>query len=266
MNLPILTTGTSVQADTDGSSVPSADIVDTAGTSAVTTLVGQADVPLQMLEQSPPSASLEWSMMLDLGEAMDAQLEAQLLYGTGTSSTQLVGITTLSGATAVTYTDASPTGTAMWPYLGQGAAQLADSRKLPPQAMLMRHARWQWLTTSEDLQHRPFSLPTPWYFGSGPNTPDPIGGINGLPVYDSESISATLGSTATQDEIVILRPSDLILFEGPPVANVFTEALSGSLSARIQLHACALLPLQNRYGGAGVAVVSGSGFAVASGY
>jgi hypothetical protein len=265
VNLPVLTTGTTVQADVDGSSVPSSDIVDALGSSVVTTLVGSADVPLQMLEQSPPSASIDWAMLTDLSEACDSQLEQQLLYGGGSAATQLVGITTLSGAISVTYTDASPTGSAMWPYLGKASAQLADARRHPPECILMRHARWQWLSTAEDLENRPFGLPTPWYFGVGPSTPDPRGGLNGLPVFDDEAISATLGAGANQDQIVILRPSDLILLEGPPVANVFREALSGSLGARIQLHA-RVAAVTNRYGGSGVAVVGGSGFAVASGF
>lgn len=264
VNLPILTTGTKVRHVVDNTAPADQDIVDTSGSSTVVTLASQADVPLQMLEQSPAGASLDWALFKDMAEAADYDLESELLYGLGTSYSQLLGITNVTGIVSVTYTSGSPTGSGMWPPLGQAAAQLADGRQAPPEVILLRHARWQWLSTAEDTAGRPFGLPTPWYFGSGPTTPDPIGGINGLPAFGDEAISAVLGTGANQDQILILRPSDLILFQADPVVNIYREPLSGNLGARIQMHQ-RVASIQNRYG-SGIATVGGTGFVVASTY
>jgi hypothetical protein len=266
INLPVLTTGTKVRHTVDAAAVAEQAIADSPGSSVVVTIAGQADVPLQMLEQSPAGASLDWALFTDMGEAADFDLEVQLLYGRGSAYKELVGLTNVPGIVSIAYTDPSPTASEMWPFFGQAAAQLADGRLAPPQIILMRHARWQWLSTAEDTAGRPFGLPTPWYFGSGPTTPDPSGGLNGLPVFDDEAISATLPQTAPagEDQVIFARPSDLIIFEAPPVTSVFREPLSATLGARIQLHR-RVASIQNRYG-SGIATVGGSGFVVQSGY
>jgi hypothetical protein len=264
VNLPILTSGTTAQAAVDDAAVAGTDITDFPGSSTVVTLASQADVPLQMLEQSPAGSALDWALFQDMTEATDYDLETQLLYGLGTSYSQLTGVTNVSSIVGVTYSSGSPTGSAVFPYLGQAAAQLADGRLAPPEIILMRHARFQWIATQEDTTGRPFGLPTPWYFGSGPSTPDPIAGINGLPVFGDEAISAVLGAAANQDQIIILRPTDLMLFEGQPVTNVYREPLSGNLGARIQMHK-RVAAITNRYS-SGIATVGGSGFTVQEGY
>ena len=191
VNLPILTTGTLVQPAIDATGVVDQDVVDTSGSSAVVTLASQADVALQALEQSPAGASLDWSLFKDMAEAADYDLESQLLYGQGSTYDQLTGVTNVSSITKVTFTNASPTGSLMVPYIAQAAAQLADARLAPPEVVLMRYARWAWLSGAEDTAGRPFLTPlAPWYFGTGPNTPDPAGSTPGLglPCYTDEAI------------------------------------------------------------------------------
>ena len=264
VNLPIVSTGTDVQPVADIAGVPTADITDTAGSSTVVTLSGQVDTSLQALEQSPAGAPLDWALFKDMTEAADADLETQLLTGLGTSYNQLLGVTNVSGITSVTYTDGSPTGGEMYPTLGKTAAQLADARFLPPEAWLMRTARWMWLLTSEDTSGLPFGVFGPGYLGSDDQTPDPIGGLLGLPVFLDEAIPATLGTAANQDEIICLRPSDLVLLEGQPQTNIYREPLSGNLGVRIQMHV-RVAAITNRYA-PGIAVLGGSGFVVQSGF
>ena len=100
----------------------------------------------------------------------------------------------MTGITNVTYTDASPTGGEMYPYLAKTAAQLADARQLPPQCWLARTARWMWLLSSEDTAGLPFGVSALDYLGSDDETPDPIGGLLGLPLFLDEAIPATLGA------------------------------------------------------------------------
>lgn len=263
INLPIIQTGSTVDTVADTAAVPDTDITDAAGSSTVVTLTGEVDVAMQLLEQSPAGAHLDVSFGIDLAESLDAQLESQLLTGAGSALDQLTGVTNVSGITNLTYTSGSPTGSAMWPYFGQAIGQLADARRQPPECWLMRAARWGWLGAQEDTSNRPFSL-SPFFLGSDEATPDPVAGLLGYPIFTNESLPATLGTGDDQDEIILLRPSDLILLEGQPQLVVFREVLSGSLGARIRLHQY-VAAITNRYP-TGIAVLGGTGMAVASGY
>ena len=64
--------------------------------------------------------------------------------------------------------------------------------------------------------------------------------------------------------MIILRPSDLILFEAPPLVNIYREPLSGNLGARIQMHQ-RVAAINSKYA-TGIATVGGSGFVVQSGW
>jgi HK97 family phage major capsid protein len=226
----------------------------------VQTLSGQADVALQMLEQSPQGASLDWALLKDLAESYDQQLETSLLVGQG--SDQVTGVVT-AATNSVTYTSGSPTATAMWPYFGKMAASIGDNRKLPPQAWLVRTSRWAWLSTAEDSQNRPLGISSPFFVGSSANTPEPVGGLIGWPVILNDAIPANLGTGTTQDEVVLVRPSDLLLLEGQPKTLIAREPLSGSLGVRIQMHCSSAFLIRWT---TGIAVGSGTGFAVQAGF
>jgi hypothetical protein len=102
-----------------------------------------------------------------------------------------------NGANAVTYTDASPTGPEQFPYVGQMAAQIGDNRLLPPEAWLMRTARWAWLASAEDTATMPI---VPTGFSPTParptpdGKPDPVSALLGWPVFPDDAIPATLGA------------------------------------------------------------------------
>ena len=54
-------------------------------------------------------------------------------------------------------------------------------------------------------------------------------------VHQDDAIPTNLGAGGNQDLIVACRPSDWLLLESERRTSVFTENLSGTLSARIQL-------------------------------
>lgn len=263
VNLPIIGTGTTAQPMADGTAVPSTDVTDSPGSSTVATFAGMSDTSLQLLEQSPAGAHLDQSFFRDLTEAYDADLEAQLLTGLGSAVKQLSGIQTVA-STSVTYSDMSPSGAAMYPYFGQAGAQLADARRQPPEVWLMRTARWMWLMTQESTGGYPYGILSPFFVGNDVQTPDPIGGLLGLPVFLDEAIAATTGTTENEDTVICLRPSDLILLEGQPQLDVMREALSGSLGVRLRFHN-RVAAITNRYV-TGIATISGSGFVVEENY
>lgn len=265
INVPVLTSGTSVGPESDLEADPDADPVDGVSSSAVVTISGESDVAMQLLEQSPAGAHLDWVIFKDLTASYDADLEAQLLTGLGAAFGQLTGVTTYSTINRVVYTSATPTFSEMDPFIGQAAGQLGDARDLPPEVWLMRTARWSWIATSEDSALRPIVTPDvappPVPRGAEQN---PIGSLCGWPVYLDDSILANLGAGTNQDQIIALRPSDLLLFEAEPRTSVMVEVLSGTLQARLQLRNYAAA-ITGRYP-SGVATVSGTGMVVQSGF
>lgn len=251
INLPLLTKGTKTQSAQDLAAVPDQDITDSPASSPVVSIAGQADVSLQLLEQSPRGAHFDWVTFRDLTEDYDAQLEALVLAGTGTGG-QFYGITTPTSINTVTYTDSTPTGPEMFPLLGQALARIGNNRKRPPEAWLSTTSRWAWLGTQEDNANRPLVL-------TSSEGLDSIGSIVGVPAHLDEAIPIT----NSQDMLIACRPSDMLLLESTPQAAVMLEPLSGELGARLQLHAYAAFI--NRYP-SGVSVVNGSGMTVQAGF
>jgi hypothetical protein len=272
VSLPLLSTGTSTDAQPPNAPVSETDIVDAAGTSNVVTIAGQSDVSLQLLEQSPAGAHLDWALTKDLTESYDAQLELQLINGLGSAANQLLGVLNVVGIASVAFTSSSPTGILLDPILGKATAQVGDARLMPPECVLMRTARWAWYGSQEDGNNRPFISPGGFDgFTVGRSdtlddntSPTPIGPVFGWPVYLDDAIPATLGSTANQDTIIAMRVSDGLLLESDAKTMVGTEVLSGTLQARIQLRYSVAAITARRP--AGIAAITGTGMVVASGY
>lgn len=262
VNVPIISTGAQVLPVLDDAGLPDQDIVDAQGSSAVVALAGFVDVALQLLEQSPPGAHLDWAFFQELTRTYDADLEAQLAYGLGTTSgnKQILGLGNVTSNVPITFTSASPTGALMYPYLGQAVAQLGDGRELPPEVFVMRTARWGWLTTQESTAGLPFGLPSPFFMGNDKNTPDPVSGLLGFPVFLDDAIPATLGAGVNQDIILCMRPTDLIFLEGNPVTATMLVPGSGNLSARLLYRNYAAC-ITNRYP-SGIASIQGTGMVV----
>jgi HK97 family phage major capsid protein len=253
VNIPRLTTGAAELPVPDLAADPMTDIVDAAVTSQVVTISGHGDVSMQLLEQSPAGGFLDFAFFKDLSEAYDAQLEAQLISGSGTNG-QLTGLlnVTLPTANTVTYTDATPTAAEMAPSLGQAIAAVGNNRKLPPELWLMTTSRLAWLASSEDNSLRPLFLVN--RAGSGKLD------MFTFAVEPDDAIPTNQGASGTEDRIIACRPSDLMLFESEPRARVELEVLSGTLQARIHLHTYAAA-LTGRYP-TGTAFVKGTGMIV----
>jgi hypothetical protein len=271
INVPVIGTGTGAEPQVDDTAVLDQDFTDSAASSNVAALSGQADVALQLLEQSPAGAHLDWAIFMDLSEAYDYSLEQQLVTGVDGGTTQLLGVTNVSSIISVAYTDSSPTGSEMWTPLSKVPAQIGDARLRPPECWLMRTARWAWMQGSEDTGMRPFGLSTRFFIGNDDDTPDPVSGMMGWPVFLNDAIPATFGGSSgltvgagTQDIILCLRPRDLILLEGQPQTMVAREPLSGSMGVRLQMH-CNAAAITGRRP-AGIGVLQGTGMTVQSGY
>lgn len=249
VKLPRITTGTKTGTPADGGAVPSQDIVDAAASQPVTPVTGMSDAALQLLEQSPAGAHLDYAIFQDLAGDYDARLEQLLINGTGTGK-QFTGILNLptgaGGVSAVSFVNASPTLALLLPVTGQAFAQLGDARGGPPETWLMRSARWAWIASGD------VNLAT-----SEPR-------LLGRPVAMDDSIPATLGGVGgTQDAVIAIRPSDSLLLETGQQVEVFLEPLSGEMMVRLRLHGYASALHRQP---TGIATITGTGMVVQSGY
>ncbi|UTI62239.1 phage major capsid protein [Paraconexibacter antarcticus] len=274
VSVPRLIVGANGTPHIDTTAVAEADVTDAAVTSPVTLIPASVDVSLQALEQSPVGGGhLDEIIWADATAAYDAQLEQQLVAGTGANG-QILGLlnvpTGAGAANAVTYTDGTPTGPKMLPYAGQAAARIGNNRLMPPQVWLMRTARWAWLGSAEDGQGLPLAVPghtpppaVPYLFDDG--RPSRVASLLGWPVFPDDAIPQTLGGApGTQDAILACRPTDMLLWESVPRMSVFTEVQSDTLQARVQMrtYAAALVARIPT----GIAVLTGTGMVVQAGW
>lgn len=262
INVPVLTTGTSTGQQTPNTPVSDTDVTDTASSSPVVQIAGQEDIPMQMLEQSP-RGSWEATLLRDLWADYDAKLERQMLLGTGGQPPvgQMLGVLNVANTNSITYTDGSPTGTAMYPKFGQSFGIVSDTRKLQPEGWLMRGNRFGWLATSEDQSSRPLEVPmSAASLVMDPSKPTPVGSLVGLPVFCDEQLPSTNGTAQNQDVIIGFRWSDYLAWEGRPKISVHTQVLSGTLQARVQYRRYAA-GIFGRYP-SGIVTISGTGMVV----
>lgn len=260
ITIPKMSTGTTVAAQTEGSTVSKTDVTSTQLSATVRTIAGQQDLSLALLERSLPG--IDSVLMADLSLAYHSQLDSQLISG-ATGSNQHLGLHNISGVNTVTYTDASPTGSALLPYIYGGISQILSKRYLPPTHIVMHPRRAAWLAASL-TSTPPLFQQGGLYRAAGTQDDGIVGTFAGLPVVVDPNIGTTYGTGTNQDEIYIVRANDMVLMETPLVTRVFDQVLSGTLEVRIQLFAYSAF-FGNRYP-AGISVISGTGLVAPSGY
>lgn len=260
VNLPRLTTGTDTDPTVPGGAINERAIQDAAVTSSVAVIAGAEPIPQQMLDQSPASAAMDWAVFSDLETSYVFVLEQQLLNGTG-ANFQLLGLLNnvlTTGYTlnpTITYTDATPTGTELVPFLGQAIAAIGRNRHLPPSRWMMTTSRVGWLASAEDQQNRPLAMQ---------NT-DGIGHFDLLtiPVAINDAIRPTYGAGGNEERIIACRPEDYIILESEPTTAVMEEPLSGSLMVRMVLRRS--VAALNRYPSS-ISALVGSGMIPPTGF
>ena len=267
MNVPRITTGNSENNQLSGGASSETDVVDAGLTSPVVTITGQADVALQLLEQSPAGAHLDTMFFQDLQSAYDQQLETQLLVGAGPTTQptpQFYGLLNLPNALTITYTSGSPSATAIFGSLGGIISRVGNNRKAPPDAWLMTTSRAAWLGSGEDQQQRPLMIADNAVdVGSFDLLAFPVEMNDAMPVTLSGNPGSFSFTGGNQDAIVVVRSSDMLLFESQPTMMVGTEVLSGTLQARLQYRAYAAFIVRYPFG---VCVLGGTGLAVQTGF
>jgi hypothetical protein len=255
VNLPRMTQGTQVKPQIANAAVNERDVITTPVKSPAMTFAGMSDWPMQSLEQSPATAALDWAIFKDLSESLDGEVELSLLTATGTNE-QFYGMLNLPETNEVKYTEAVDVAkiiTAM----GKAVAQTGIKRRKPPEALIMSTARYAFLNFSTNTER-------PQVFTDNVGREFPIASLGGFAVYLNDVIMNTLGATKEEDTIIACRPSDFVIFYSPVRTSVKTDVLSGTLTARFQLHRY-VAAILGRYP-AGISYVLGSGMKPAAGW
>ena len=267
INISRVTTGASaaVQA-TENAAVSETDIDDTLLTQSVRTIASGQQISRQAIERGTGVDSL---IAADMMGAMSSQLESQIIIGSG-SSGQLEGVRNVTGQTAVTYTDASPTVAELYPKIIDSIQSVNSNRFAPADLIVMHPRRLGFLQAGLDTTGRPIVLPTNNVpqnaIGTGPvagygNTGVQIAGV---PVVTSGAVPTNTGAGGNQDEIYVVRRSDMLLFEqqGQPALVRFdaTAGLNLTVTLVAYEYACAVF---GRYPGS-ISTISGTGLVTPS--
>lgn len=271
INIPKVNTGTSAAIQTaDAAAVSSTDLTDTSVSGGVKTIAGQQDVALQLLDQSP--IAFDEVIFQDLTRAYNVALDKQVLSGSDGSG-QVKGILTMSGTNAVTYTDATPTGPELWPFLMGAISQASYAAgghfDLTSCAFVLHPRRWFWLMGQLDGNSRPLVLPDAYpgfnAMGGGSTTManGRVGTLGGVPVYIDANIPTNTGAGSV-DQIVFIKTDDIYLWESALKVRSLQEVLSGTLQVRLQIYGY-LAVIADRLAGAH-SVISGTGLAAPSGF
>ena len=239
INLPRVTKGTLVNDQTPGAPTDDQD-VETASVKAQTiAYTGNSDWSLQAFEQSPRGAHLDWVVFKDMGESLDAELEADLAAGRGEAFNEALGLLNITGINIINATTETPT--AIFTELAKAAAKVGVERKRPPTAWLMTTSRLQWLAMEKDMnEQRPMLLTD--------NVGDewPLASMAGIALYLDDAITRKWTQTSTsapggaagagvEEPMFAVRCDDLMLWHSPVKTMVSEDVLSGSLQVRFSL-------------------------------
>ena len=220
-----ITTGTGVDVQaSENDAVQETNIDDTTMNVSIQTAAGQQTISRQAIDRG---VGVEDATLEDLLRAYAVNLDSKLLNQATNGLTNV--------ATAITYTDGSPTAAELYPKLLAGPA--AVEAALLDQAVgdtvaLMHSRRWYWLQSQ---------LTSTWpMFGQPGGVSAQQGGVDygkvygsgfrgilpsGVPVVVDNNIATNLGAGTNEDEIYFASRSEAHLWEDPSAPMLIrTEA------------------------------------------
>jgi HK97 family phage major capsid protein len=217
-----ITTGSSVDNQTaENAAVVEQDMDDTNLSIPVRTAAGQQTVSRQAIERG---AGVEDVVLDDLFRAYGSRLDTTML------NVATVGLTNV--ATAVAYTDATPTTAELYPKVIEGLsgveAALLDQASGDNLAV-MHSRRWYWMQNAMGTSYPLITQPGVVAQTLGANYAEAYGrgvrGIlpNGTPVIVDNNIATNFGAGTNEDEIYLVDRQECHLWEDPD-APVFIRA------------------------------------------
>jgi HK97 family phage major capsid protein len=167
-----------------------------------------------------------------------AATDAQVISGTGTSG-QVLGVTNTPNILTVAATAVTTQG--VYSAIANAIQQVHTTRFLPPEVIVMHPRRWGWFLSLLDGNQRPLFLPaanSPYNVAgvlTDVASQQVVGQMHGLPVVTDPNISITSGA-GTEDDVFILRASDIVLWESGIRARVLPETQAHNLTVLLQIY------------------------------
>lgn len=209
-----ITTGTGVDVQAaENDAAQETNIDDTTFNVSIQTAAGQQTISRQAVERG---VGVEGATLEDLFRAYATNLDSKLLNQATNGLTNV--------ATAIAYTDASPTAAELYPKLlaGPAAVEAALLDQMVGDTIAVMHSRrWYWLQSQ---------LTSTWPLFGQPGIGAQQGGVNygevygsgfrgvlpsGTPVIVDNNIAANLGAGTNEDEIYFASRSESHLWEDP---------------------------------------------------
>jgi HK97 family phage major capsid protein len=231
INIPKLLTGTTVAAQTaDNQPVSQTDLTDTFLNAPVRTIAGQESLAIQLIDQSP--IAFDDVVFRDLVAAHATQTDLQVIGGTGANG-QLLGILSTPNISSVTLSSVDVKG--VYAAIANAIQLVHTTRFQPPEVICMHPRRWGWLLAQLDQQSRPLFVPEASAFNpvgvlENVDSQQVLGRSHGLVVVTDPNLPTNLGAGTNEDCILVMRASDLVLFEGGLRARVLPEPKASNLS------------------------------------
>ena len=255
LTLPRITTGLTVAPQaTQNSNVSNTDTAVTDLTIPVVTAAGQQDLSRQLIERG---TGVDEIIFRDLASAYAAEVDRQVIVGTGGSGTAL-GLQLTSGIGAATAFGAAPTAALFYSKIAGLIAGIAGlGAGVAPAVIVMHPRRWGWLSSLVDSSGRPLVTPLatgPYnatalnlapgaYSGDGANPGDVsrtvtvVGQIQGLPVVTDANIPTNVGAASGGEDIAfVMDNSKHVLWEnagGAPEFLKFDQTLGNQLTVKL---------------------------------
>jgi HK97 family phage major capsid protein len=253
--IPRGTTGAAVSSQaTENSALQNTDEVWSNLTVPVATIGGQQDVSRQSLERGMPG--IDAIVYSDLTRAYHAELDRQVVAGSGASG-QMLGMLNTAGIASATAFGAAPTAALLNRKLAGAVAAIAGiGVGLSPQLIAMNPRRWGFLTAESDTTGRPLLgiggngatnalgvNQSPGTYSAGDDPDDPrqartVGTMQGLPVVTDANVPTNVG-TNLEDVAAVYDPRVCLLWEdgdGMPRQLRFEQTLGQNLTVKLVIY------------------------------
>ncbi|RBY82669.1 phage major capsid protein [Blastococcus sp. TF02A-26] len=275
LTIPRGTTGASAASQTaENAAVSNTDQVYTDLQVPVRTIAGQQDISRQSLERGSPG--LDELTYLDLAAAYHAELDRQVVNGSGTGNQMLGMLQTTGRLIAAAYGAAITPGLFNLKVAGAIANMAGAGTRINPNLIIAAARRWGWLTGQMDSAGRPLVVPgvggpmnvlalntNPGAYGGGSGdgtdtesfvTP---GSLQGLPLVTDGNVPTNIGTNVEDVAFVVDRSQCLLWEEGDrqPRQLRFDQTGGGSLTVKLVVYGYAAFT-SGRYPGA-VAQIGG---------
>lgn len=213
VNLSRITTATTAAIQTQGNAVSETDIDDTLLTVNVQTIGGSQTVTRQAVERGTGALDV---VLEDLARSYHTAVDSTILNQAATGLTNV--------ATAIAYTDGTPTAAEMFPKLLAGPAAVEAALLDQSQGdiiAVMHSRRWYWiqsqLSSTFPLIGQGFGLNVA---GTADNASKYGSGFrgflpSGVPVIVDNNIATNLGVGTNEDEIYFVSVNESFLWEDP---------------------------------------------------